>query len=147
MSGYRSGGNPNRLVTKVNTAGETSIGTASLTGGSTSSAYGQVSASLAAETIVTQATVTLASGSFPAIVTLEIAYGGAGSESIVASLPVIGNSTAASRGVVTPRIPVKIAAGQRLAVRITDGTVTGNLNTVSGEVVVYGMPTGNLETN
>lgn len=143
---------PSKLVTKSNTAGCTSLGSVSLTGAGTNtpSAWGQVSASLASDSLVTSFMVVSAqSFSGTGLTNVDLAIGGAGSESTLATVPLcpvinLGTANKIAQGKLD--IPVRIAAGQRLTARITD-TVSNNLNGVTVTVYVYGVPYVNVEGN
>jgi hypothetical protein len=142
MSGYRSGGNPSRLATRVNTAGELYLGDGSITS-PTSATWTQVVASLSAESLVTRVTVAVGAGTFTnAPQFVDVAIGGAGAEVVKATVPLAPNATVTRVAIGTLMIPVRIAAGQRIAVRFSDNGFSG----VTVTYTLYGMATANLET-
>lgn len=137
--------NPSKLVTKSNTAGEALVGS---TAGTVSGTWYQVSASLSADTLVTQLHV-ITNGGFNAgaVHYVEIGYGGAGSEATLARV-ILRHSTITSTafdGWGDLRIPVRVASGQRLAMRVVSASAIGSGATAT--VYVYGATYTNVEGN
>lgn len=150
MSGHRSGGGPARVITKVNTAGQIGIGSASVTGvGSNFSAWGQVSAGLSGDTLFTQVTVELSASTFSTVnfTTVDVAVGGAGSESRITTVPVVpiylGSTARIAFGSLP--IPIRVAAGQRVAARIYDPG--NNFAGATVTLTLYGFLYANLENS
>lgn len=134
-------------VTKANTAGEAILATGTVTSGAPS-AWVQISASLAADTVVTAVQAVAAAAGFGTTAQsyIEIGYGGAGSETVVATAPLQLSYDGASKRLAnaTLGIPVRVASGQRLAIRISDNSGTSGSSVA---LSVYGVPYANLEGN
>jgi hypothetical protein len=131
-----------RVITKQNTAGATAIGSASVTGNGATSAWGQISASLTAEQVVTSVHVAVNSGTFSNAPFIELGIGGSGSETVVAA-EYAAPGSAGQNLAVQFGAPVRIAVGQRVVARITD-TAT---NSAAITLRVVGAPYANLEGN
>lgn len=141
--------NSKLLVTKSNTAGSKLIGSTSVTGTGGITSYGQVTSSLSAESVVTKIFVTCG-GDKPSAgndTTVDLAIGGAGSEVIIGTEPLLPATPGASGSffaVAELAVPLRIASGQRVAVRVTS---PGALNTSIIAIDVFGAPYANLEGN
>lgn len=138
--------NSKLAVTKSNTAGASQVGTVTLTGNAATSSWGQVTASLTAETVFTS--ISLQSSAAPGLASynyVEVGIGGAGSEVAIAAEPIVPNPGAtAFATVVRLSVPLRVAAGQRVAARVT---IPGSMNGSSVLVAVHGAPYANLEGN
>jgi hypothetical protein len=139
--------NPSKLVTKSNTAGEVSLGSGSQASPGAST-WTQITASLAADSLFTKVTVDLSGGSFTLTSTqyFDIGIGAAASEVVKATVPLQANMTTAtsSRSVIGYlTIPIRVAAGQRVAVRLSDGGLSG----LTATYTLYGAVYTNVEGN
>lgn len=117
---------PTKMVTKSNTAGQALL-SASATTSSTNGTMGswaQVTASTAAEYYIGSVgaivTTTTGSGWYGPIL-VDIGIGGAGAETLVASVVIMGeqtyNSSAEPSGFAALDVPLRVAAGTRVAIR------------------------------
>jgi hypothetical protein len=134
--------NPSRLVTKSSTAGQTLLSATAVTSSTdaTMGSWVQVTASTSAEYYISSVagicTTTTGSGWYGPIL-VDVAIGGAGSESVIASVVLMGSQTYS--GVTEPAgmaplgVPLRVAAGTRLAVR---ASVAGT-GTTTRSVLVY----------
>lgn len=160
MSGYRSGANAGRLVTKPNTAGPTILGGSAVLAatGSSNGAYGawtEVTSSLAAESYLTGVH---ASGpqaiNIHGPITVVVGIGSAGLEVAIGTVTISGVDL---QGVNSGAIPVaaggfelfasslRVTAGQRVAVRTQMAEVSGTSPAIS--VRVFSVPFANVEGN
>lgn len=146
MSGWRSGGGIGRLTTKANAAGSYMVGTQNVTGNGGTSSWGQITASLSADTLLTTIQVVANSGNpNPGTVCyVEVGIGGAGAEAPVVTAPITNSASGAALWSLTSLpIPARIASGQRIAARVT---IPGAMNSTTISIVVFGVLTANLET-
>lgn len=143
------GGAAGRLITKVNIAGQVAVGSGNVTGvGFGVTAWGQVTASLAAESLLSHVTVELGGSTFSStqFSVVDIGIGGAGSEVVIASVPVWPTYSGSlfRLAVGELRFPNRVATGQRIAVRIADPG--NNFNSQGVTITVYGITYSNVET-
>lgn len=148
MSGYRSGGNVGRVVTRSNVAGSSLVGSTTVTGNAATTSWGQVTASLAADSLITKVHVACSGNTVAAGTTntVDIAIGGAGSEVVIGTeplLPSIAGTGTQFFAVAEVVVPLRVASGQRVAARITSPS---GLNGASIAVDVFGVASANLET-
>lgn len=143
------GASSGRLMVKQNTAGQYLIGSLSLTATNGTTAYSQLTASLASESIVTQVYAVSGASSFDrgSQSYVDIAVGGSGSESSVGTTPIhnaSSSSVTVNLAIGFLPVPSRIAAGQRVTVRLTAGsTLAGSQVTIYLWGVIY----TNLEGN
>jgi hypothetical protein len=155
MSGHRSGAYPGGKATKQNAQGQQNIvgvgtmtGTSVTAGNASLGAWTQITASTSGEFYLTGVMATISSAtSTESICGVQVGIGGAGSEGVVfeAQIPllIVPGATTRTIGFVPIVIPVRVASGARVAVRIFN-----SLGTLpSYGVIVYGVPYGNVEGN
>lgn len=161
MSGVTRLGLTPQLVTKANTAGQTVLGGGwwSASTASTGGTYGgwaQVAASLAADSLLVgvHAIGPVSNTSIMGPIVVDVGVGGSGSEVVIGSAVISGiepqyvNSGSlqlASAGYVPFSVLLRVAAGQRVAVRAQMATVSGSIQTVN--VRVLSVPYANTEGN
>lgn len=161
MSGPVRLGLTPQLVTKVNTPGQTVLGggwwsasTASI--GGTYGGWAQVAASLAADSLLVgvHAIGPVSNTSTMGPIVVDVGVGGSGSEVVIGSAVISGiepqfvNSGSmplAAAGYVPFSVLLRVAAGQRVAVRAQMATVGGSPQTVN--VRVLSVPYANTEGN
>jgi hypothetical protein len=139
----------NELITKLNTKGSDRIYNTTGVTPTGGSPWVEVDASLSADKYLTGVVVNITAVTSGTIadwpVYVNFGRGASGSEVTIGEVAVVPNATPIGNGgfaLLTPYI--RIAAGQRLAVRlITQGTA----GTYTFRVVTYGLPTANLQGN
>lgn len=139
-----------RLVTKSNTAGQSLVTVQCSVPNGGTSAWTQVIASTSADTLIVGVGlyVTTTSGSAPVPAQVDVAYGGSGSETLLASAFIFhGSPSAGSAPGGWAALPVlqRIAPGQRVAVRGTQLTGWGNSYTFA--VYLATVPVSALENS
>lgn len=128
------------LVTKPNTAGQSVIGIAAWTSSSDSAVWRQITASLPADYVLTQAAFASNVGTLTGVTSIEIAIGGAGSEVV---LTTVYFYSAGTSGVSNLPVLQCIAAGQRIAARSQNASTASN--GTSCNLYLLGVPYANVE--
>lgn len=141
-----------RLVTKLDAAGATTLGSAAVSNDAgVSNTYGswvQVVASTSAESYVTEFAATIPGVNTPAVThapfTIELGLGGAGSEVVKYERIVpLTTFTVGHAYLVRLDFPLHVTAGRRLAARIKSPSSA----TVDLSVTLYGVPVSQMAGN
>lgn len=147
----------NRLQTKADTAGQTilTVASVSTTNNTSAGSYAQVTASTSAEYLVTGIVVTCLD--FLAVLVqdlpliIELATGGAGSETVKATFKVnncfVMNSTNLLGDEARATVPLRVSSGTRLAVRATKTAAVAASAFTACRVDVIVVPYANVEGN
>jgi hypothetical protein len=149
---------PSKLVTKANTASQILLagltGTTATTSTSdlTMGSWAQVTASTSAQYYITGLSahnITTTGSSWWGPIYVDIAIGGAGSETLVASASIIGSMTFAATvepgGNVPLAVPLRISSGTRVAVRAAMYAVNANAKSII--VHLWAVPFTSVEGN
>lgn len=144
------GGTSTRLVTKANAGGVTYVNVSLFVGSGATSAWGQIFASSPDILIVGVGMYSTTSwGGIALASVVDVAIGGAGSESVQGSFPLMsaGNTNANSyqAGWMNLSVPLRIGTGQRVTLRVAQATTwgTGATCIVHAAYVPYANVEGN----
>lgn len=138
-----------RVVTKQNAAGSKYLGQVTVTGTGSTTSWGQINGSLAADSIITTIYVTCFGDALAAGVDnqVDIAVGGAGSEATIGTEPLqpsFAGTSSLFYATANIQVPLRIAAGQRIAGRVT---TPSRCNGTGILITIYGTTYANIEGN